>query len=199
MANQLKMAMIQAILTLRARRWSLRRIARELGVHRETVSRYVRLAESKLATAPIDRAPIAPAPVDAAPTNSIPLGGEADEVGAPAPPAPADVGELAGLPLGRDGGGDAVAAAASSSELPCPGLPFALPLPEPRPSPSRCEPWRETIVAKLAAGLSAQRVYQDLVAEHGFAGSYYSVRRFVRKLAASQPLPFRRMECAPGE
>lgn len=42
MANQLKMATIQAILSLRARRWSLRRIVRELGVHRETVARYVR-------------------------------------------------------------------------------------------------------------------------------------------------------------
>ena len=37
MANQLKMAKINAILTLRERGWSCRRIARELGVHRETV------------------------------------------------------------------------------------------------------------------------------------------------------------------
>jgi transposase len=44
MANQLKMASIQAILFLRKRGWSFRRIARELGVHRETVSRQVALA-----------------------------------------------------------------------------------------------------------------------------------------------------------
>jgi len=44
MANRLKMANISAILALRERGWSRRRIARELGVHRETVGRYVRLA-----------------------------------------------------------------------------------------------------------------------------------------------------------
>ena len=42
MANQLKMADIQCIMTLRSRGWSRRRIARELGVDRETVTRYVR-------------------------------------------------------------------------------------------------------------------------------------------------------------
>jgi transposase len=55
------------------------------------------------------------------------------------------------------------------------------------------------IRAKLDLGLSAQRVFQDLVAEHAFAGSYYSVRRFVSKLDAKHEWPFRRMECAPGE
>ena len=46
MANQLKMAKVQSIQTLHARGWSQRRIARELGVHRETVARYVRIAEA---------------------------------------------------------------------------------------------------------------------------------------------------------
>src|SRR5438128_11765061 len=41
MANQLKMALVQDILTLRRHGWSGRRIARELGVCRETVGRYV--------------------------------------------------------------------------------------------------------------------------------------------------------------
>jgi IS30 family transposase len=44
MANQLKMAFIDAILTLHSQGWSQRAIARRLGVHRETVSRHVRLA-----------------------------------------------------------------------------------------------------------------------------------------------------------
>ena len=51
----------------------------------------------------------------------------------------------------------------------------------------------------LALGLSAQRIYQDLVADHGFTDSYYSVRRFVSRLGAKRELPFRRMECGPGE
>ena len=62
-----------------------------------------------------------------------------------------------------------------------------------------CDPHRETIVAKLAIGLSAQRIHQDLVAEHGYTHSYESVKRFVRKLGASRPIPFRRMETLPGE
>jgi hypothetical protein len=32
-----------------------------------------------------------------------------------------------------------------------------------------------------------------------FSGSYYSVKRFVRRFLESTPLPFRRMECEPGE
>jgi transcriptional regulator with XRE-family HTH domain len=42
MANRLKMAEQQAIIALAQRGWSFRRIARELGVHRETVSQYAR-------------------------------------------------------------------------------------------------------------------------------------------------------------
>jgi transposase len=64
---------------------------------------------------------------------------------------------------------------------------------------SGCEPWRELIRAQCDLGLSAQRIYQDLVTDHGFAGSYYSVRRFVRRLEQSQGLPFRRIECEPGD
>jgi len=43
MANQLKMAMVNAILTLQQRGWSQRRIARELGIDRETVARHIHL------------------------------------------------------------------------------------------------------------------------------------------------------------
>lgn len=64
---------------------------------------------------------------------------------------------------------------------------------------SSCDPWKEQIEAGLHAGLSVQRIYQDLVGGHGFGGSYYAVRRFVRRRQATSPLPFRRMECAPGQ
>ncbi len=40
----------------------------------------------------------------------------------------------------------------------------------------------DTIVAKLDAGLSVQRIWQDLVEEYGFGYSYEAVKRFVRKL-----------------
>ncbi|KAB2937868.1 MAG: helix-turn-helix domain-containing protein [Phycisphaerae bacterium] len=46
MANRLKMAMMASILTLRRQGLSGRRIADLLGVNRETVSRYLRLARA---------------------------------------------------------------------------------------------------------------------------------------------------------
>ena len=64
---------------------------------------------------------------------------------------------------------------------------------------SLCEPWREQIEQALAQGLSIQRIYQDLVVERQFAGSYFAVRRFVVRLVGKQELPFRRMECSPGQ
>jgi hypothetical protein len=60
-------------------------------------------------------------------------------------------------------------------------------------------PFRAVIQAKLDQGLSAQRIWQDLQAEHGFQHSYYSVLRFVSRLQPGQALPFRRLERAPGE
>jgi transposase len=63
---------------------------------------------------------------------------------------------------------------------------------------SACEPYRQVILEKLELGLSAQRIYQDLVPE-GFEHEYHSVRRFVAKLRGSSALPFRRMECEMGE
>jgi transposase len=63
---------------------------------------------------------------------------------------------------------------------------------------SVCLPWAGRIEAAVTAGLSAQRIYQDLVTEHSFPGSYQAVKRFVRKLSALTVLPFRRMEVEPG-
>jgi len=140
MANQLKMAKINAILTLRERGWSRRRIARELGIHRETVGRYVRLARA------------------GPPDGEVPAGSTST------------------------GGGSKPAKVLTGSE----------------PGRSRCEPHRRVIIELLDRGLSAQRIYQDLVVEHGFDGSYSSVQRFVRGLKRTSSAPFRRMECEPG-
>jgi transposase len=150
MANQLKMAMVNAITTLKSRGWSMRRIARELGVDRGTVSRYVELEDAK-------------------PASNAPTGSEG--ISKPATNAP----------LGFETGTDP---------------------PDNRPpgQVSRCAPFSTVIEDKLGVGLSAQRIYQDLITEHGYVGSYYSVRRFVKRLeGCDRPLPFRRMECAPGD
>jgi len=63
---------------------------------------------------------------------------------------------------------------------------------------SKCEPYRYLVEQKIEAGLSTQRIYQDLRDEHHFGGAYDSVRRMVCRLAAEHVLPFRRIECEPG-
>ena len=83
-----------------------------------------------------------------------------------------------------------------SSNAPTGGVAGSPHLPGPA---SDCEPLRQVIAAKLEQGLSAQRIFQDLRADHEFAGSYYSVRRFAARLRAKLPLPVRRLETEPGE
>ncbi len=149
MANVLKVAVVHAIIGLLEQGWSYRRIARELGVHRETVARYDRLRQT----------------VGSKPANPI-AGSNANDN---SKPANATAGYLGLPPSDRSLG-----------------------------PPSLCQPFEAVIQQKLDQGLSAQRIYQDIVGEEGFGGSYSSVKRFVRRLGASTPLPFRRMECEPG-
>ena len=79
MANQLKMVLIETILTLHRRGWSQRRIARELGIDRETVRRYLRSeAVPKSAEAPSGSA--APG-LEAKPAKAPPGSGGASKEG----------------------------------------------------------------------------------------------------------------------
>ena len=66
------------------------------------------------------------------------------------------------------------------------------------PSRSACAGLQSIILEKLEQGLTAQRIHQDLVAEHGFQGKYHSVRRFVQRLTQRRELAFRRIEVEPG-
>jgi len=168
MANQLKMAIVESIVTLYERGWSKRQIARELGLDRETVARHLRQAiESKPATSKLD----SPAPAEGSKPAIAPIG-SGDPVGE-SKPAIAPIGSKASNSSGPTTRGTR--------------------------RPSDCEPHRQVILAWLDQGLNAQRIYQDLVREHGFTGSYYSVRRFVRRFEQRTELPMRRMECAAGE
>ena len=63
---------------------------------------------------------------------------------------------------------------------------------------SLCTEHHEFITGGLERGLDAQRIWQDLVTERGFPGQYWSVKRYVARLNKQQPLPFRRLETAPG-
>ena len=139
--NQLNVSLQHSITTLSAKGWSARKIARELGVHRETVGRYLQPVSS-------ESKPAIP-----------PIGSGAASVSKPA-----------NVPTGSKAG-----------------------------RTSQCAPLTAVIERGLSAGLSAQRIYQDLIAGHAFTGGYDAVKRFVRQLAHRTELPFRRMECAPGQ
>jgi transposase len=65
------------------------------------------------------------------------------------------------------------------------GLPGGDVAGSPGPS-SACDPYRETIELGLSRGRNAMAIWQDLVDQHGFAGGYQSVKRFVRKLRGVQ-------------
>jgi transposase len=54
------------------------------------------------------------------------------------------------------------------------------------PSASVCEAYRELIEQGLARGRNGKAIWQDLVSDHGFAGGYQAVKRFVRALRGPQ-------------
>jgi transposase len=137
MANQLSMADLHSIETLRKSGTSCREIARLLDIDRRTVAKYV---------ARLENAPNAP-------PGSVATDGTAES-------APA--------------------------------------IASPNGPASCCEPFRDLIVAALERSLSAQRIHQDLVREHGFTAKYHSVRRFVRRLLHKTELPVRRLEVDAG-
>ena len=153
--NQLNVSLQHSIVTLSAQGWSARKVARELGLNRETVGRYLRLA------------------ADAAKPAIPPIGSPDSKDPKPAISPP-------------------------SSEAAVGPKPAILPIGSKSGRTSQCTPLQEVIQRGLEAGLSAQRIYLDLVTEHRFTGSYDSVKRFVRSLEQATEIPFRGMECAPG-
>ena len=65
---------------------------------------------------------------------------------------------------------------------------------------SSCEPYRELIEQAVARGRNATSIWQELVDQHGFAGSYESVKRFVRKQRGTHSPEARAVIItAPGE
>ena len=120
--NQLKMSQQQSIITLWQHGWSFRRIARELQLRRETVSKYVRRYEGEVSK---------PA--------KVPAG--SPEVAEPKP---------------------AISLTGSEPVLEVkPAIPLAGSLVAGRQS--LCLPLAAVIESAVQAGLSAQRIYQDLV------------------------------------
>jgi transposase len=79
------------------------------------------------------------------------------------------------------------------------GLLTPAPTERPAHEQSRVEPWRERVLALHERGVEGQAIWQLLVEEHGFTGSYSSVKRFLRRLAPARSRATLRLEVAPGE
>lgn len=179
MANSVSMTIQEAIKALRKRGYSKRKIARELGIHRNTVDNYLGGGRG-----PEDSKCTIPTP---GPDGGKDAGGGAESSKCTIP-TPGSNGRK------EDGGG-------------AEGLKCTIPTPGSEGSrggggsgrPSECEPYREIIEGKLDSGLKAKRIWQDLVDDHGFGHAYQSVKRFARKLKAAAPQRVWRMECEPGE
>jgi transposase len=255
--NRLKVNQQETIVTLWRRGWSLRRIAREVGYDRDTVSKYIRLERAKSGTPspgsasqnepgkPLEAAahgakPATPSPGSAtgsepeagrespgddaiSPTPTAGSGG--DDESKPATPSPGsetenEVPATPGAPGPESKPATLTAGSAGVVEpepaTPSPGKSvtpdpngagtpgdgselFAQALAAAQANVSLCARWKAEIEAGLDQGLSAKRIHQDLVRDRGFAGSYQSVKRFVRRLEQEAAVPFRRMEFAPGE
>ena len=154
MANRLKVQEHEAILNLNRRGWTIRRIARELGVSRNTVRGYLR----NVASTPVDKATVS-AGASAVQIDPLSTTGSADQ------PIQTDPLSTAGN-QGRK---------------------------------SLCVELGPQIQERFEAGLTAQRIYQDLKAEVAFAGSYESVKRYVAKLRQTDPSVVQRIEVQSGE
>lgn len=147
MANYLKMKKRQHVIALLELGWSYRKIERETGVRRETISRYDQQRESN-------------------PAKVFPGSGEPES------------------PLPTVNGADSEAADSNAAKVFPGSEPNAAKvfLGVERQSRSQSAPYQDVITAKLDKRLSLQRIWQDLVEDYGYGGSYESVKRFVRTL-----------------
>lgn len=160
MANKLMVQEQEAITNLVRLGWGIRKIARELGLSRNTVRGYARSIEALRAD------PVAEEILKGCAPSST--GIQID-------------------PLSTSG-------SASSQYQTDP-----LSIPGNSGRKSLCEDHAAFILGKCEAGLTAQRIYQDLRVESAFTGSYQSVKRYVRRLRRTDPKLVTRIEVEPGE
>ena len=68
-----------------------------------------------------------------------------------------------------------------------------------KPTPSSVEPYRSVVERWIEQDIQCTTIYQGLVRQYGYAGSYSSVYRFVRSLKPATPKATCPLDFAPGE
>ena len=183
MSNVLSEQAKQQVIALGRLGWSLRRIQQETGVRRETASVYLKAAGVQVPP------PGRRKQREAKPAISVTTGSRA-ELASPNP-----------NPENLPNKGKAKTAKPAIEVTTGFGVESSGLESENRaPTASACEPFREAIELGLSRGRNAMAIWQDLVADTGFSGSYQTVKRFVRKMRGNQPAQARAVILtAPGE
>ena len=179
MSNVLSAEKREQVVALGRLGWSLRRIEQTTGVRRETASGYLRAAGVAV------RPPGGWGRLRAKPANGV----TTDRDGG----TPAD---LAVGDSGTSNPANEVTTDSGAGNRVLDGLT----IPAPPRSSSSAEPYREIIEPALMRGRNAMAIWQDLVSDHGFGGSYEAVKRFVRKLGGvTGPTAAGIIQTGPGE
>jgi transposase len=173
MSNVLSEEKKQQVIALGRLGWSLRRIQRETGIRRETISSY--LKEVGVELRPPRGRQLSPKPASRAgevtPDSTTKPASEAEDVT-------------------PDSGAESAGGTGAKPE----------PKPGRSASASACEPYGEAIEVALSKGRNAKAIWQDLVDTYSFTGAYQSVKRFIRKFRGKQsPEAYAVIETAPGE
>ena len=180
MTNVLSNDKKQQVLVLGRLGWSLRRIEKTVGVHRETAGAYLKAAGIAVRCRGGRPRDWPPGPATAgAPSAPESTPATTDGVSTdPEPAKPATTGEVS----------------TDSEQAAWP------PPPARAPSSSACEAHCEVIERAVGQGRNAMAIWQDLVDDQGFQAGYASVKRFVLKLRGSKPAEARVViTTAPGE
>jgi transposase len=173
MANVLNEEKKQQVLALGRLGWSLRRIQQATHVRRETAGAYLKAAGIAV------RPPSGWGRCEPKPANEVITDSGAAKPAIPVIPDPLDPNCNPNPEnLSTKGKAKATSKPGNENEVITDSAVV--------PSPSACEPYREAIDVGLSRGRNAMAIWQDLVSEYGFASSYQSVQRFVRKRRGTQ-------------
>ena len=170
MANRLKMVHKELLFTLFSQDWSIRKINVATGIHRKTISRY----RDEWRRLQDEKAHL--------------------DVESAAPNPPIIPGRLSSqsVPPGQN-------KAPTDKVVHFQAPPDPQSKNNPVTSKSKAAAFHDVIVKKLDAGQSAKSIFQDLVTERNYTGSYDSIKRYIRKLKNKHPKLYARIETPPGE
>jgi len=173
MANVLNEEKKQQVLALGRLGWSLRRIQQATGIRRETAGTHLKAAGIAV------RPPRGWGRCEPKPANEVITESGAAKPALPVIPDPLDPNVNCNPnpeKLSTKGKAKATSKPANENEV----------ITDSAVVTSACEPYREVIDLGLRRGRNAMAIWQDLVSEYGFASSYQSVQRFMRKRRGTQ-------------